>query len=153
MIAVFAIPTPDGTYNCRSAATAIRNAKKIGTSTGGISHSRISNLRVSDIRPPFQGQGGSTTLSVTDNSQEARGDFNCLAVPSTNSEVNFDRFGENLQHRRAPPDSSLLANASLPRATSRVPYGWVMIPHRSSLAELPQQMRLDRSGMRRLTTG
>jgi hypothetical protein len=48
---VFAIPTPDETYpyNCRSAATAISNAKKIGTSTGGISHSRTSNLRVSDI--------------------------------------------------------------------------------------------------------
>jgi hypothetical protein len=59
MIAVLAIPTSclvssarivaELDYRWKTTAAAISSAKKIGINTGGTSHSRTSNLLVSDI--------------------------------------------------------------------------------------------------------
>jgi hypothetical protein len=49
-----------------STAAATSSAKKIGSKTGGTSHSRMLNLPVFDMLTAF-GRGGSAKLSVTDN--------------------------------------------------------------------------------------
>ena len=41
-------------------------------------------------------------LSVTDNSQRARGDVSGVAAPSSNSEVNLDHFDRKLQPSKSP---------------------------------------------------
>jgi hypothetical protein len=41
-------------------------------------------------------------LSVTDNSQRARGDVSGVAAPSSNSEVNLDHFDRKLQPWKSP---------------------------------------------------
>ena len=48
-------------------AAATNSARKIGSSIGGTSHSRILNLSIFDIFTAF-GRGGSAMLSVTGNS-------------------------------------------------------------------------------------
>jgi hypothetical protein len=49
-----------------STAAATSSAKKIGSKTGGTSHSRMLNFPVFDMLTAF-GRGGSAKLSVTDN--------------------------------------------------------------------------------------
>jgi hypothetical protein len=56
-----------------SIAAATNSTRKIGSNSGGTSHSRILDLLIFDILTA-SGRGGSAMLSVTDNSRGARGD-------------------------------------------------------------------------------
>src|ERR1041385_5728393 len=68
-------------------AAAISSAIKIGSSTGGTSHSRSSNFCSPDMTPPFW-LGGSAILSVTDSSRGGSGDVRYISTRSANSEGN-----------------------------------------------------------------
>ena len=56
-----------------SIAAATNSTRKIGSNSGGTSHSRILDLLIFDILTA-SGRGGSAMPSVTDNSRGARGD-------------------------------------------------------------------------------